>query len=85
MMPADMGEDDFMTYTCGISKFERRALKVPEGEEEGAVGRSGTLIAGKELEIPNVEWKGGRGVLGGWNCVMNGDCSHLDGGEERGW
>ena len=84
IMPEDLGEDDFQTYTCGISKFERRALEVPEGEE-GAVGRSGSLIGGKDLEIPDVKWGNGRGVLGGWNCVMNGDCSHLDGGEERGW
>ena len=83
MMPEDLGEEDFKTYTCGISKFERRALKVPE--VEGAVERSGTIIAGRELEIPNVNWRDGRGLLGGWNCVINGDCSHLDGGEERGW
>lgn len=83
MMPEDLGEDDFKTYTCGISKFERRALKGPEGE--GAIEMSGTFIAGRELEIPNVNWRNGRGVLGGWDCVMNGDCSHLDGGEERGW
>lgn len=84
IMPEDLGEDDFQTYTCGISKFERRVLKIPEGEE-GAVGRSGTLIGGKNFEIPDVKWGNGRGVLGGWDCVMNGDCSHLDGGEERGW
>lgn len=28
---------------------------------------------------------GGEGVLGGWDCVVNGDCSFLSGGEERGW
>lgn len=32
-----------------------------------------------------VEWKGGRGVGGGWLCEVNGDCSFLSGGEERGW
>ena len=84
VMPEDLGEDDFKTYTCGISMFERRALRVPKGEED-ALGRSGTLIAGKGLEIPNVNWGNGRGVSGGWDCMMNGDCSHLDGGEERGW
>ena len=82
-MPEDLGEDDFKTYTCGISKFERRSLEVPEGE--GPIEKSGTFIAGRELGIPNVNWRNGRGLLGGWNCVMNGDCSHLDGGEERGW
>ncbi|KAB5570652.1 histidine phosphatase superfamily [Coniochaeta sp. 2T2.1] len=29
-------------------------------------------------------WKG-RGVAGGWTCTANSDCSHLAGGEERGW
>lgn len=29
-------------------------------------------------------WKG-RGVAGGWICIANSDCSHLAGGEERGW
>ncbi|KAL1894152.1 C6 zinc cluster transcription factor-like protein [Sporothrix stenoceras] len=30
-------------------------------------------------------WIGGRGVLGGWDCVVNCDCSFLSEGEERGW
>jgi transcription factor C subunit 7 len=25
------------------------------------------------------------GVGGGWECTVNGDCSFLSGGEERGW
>lgn len=32
-----------------------------------------------------VDWKNGRGVGGGWLCEVNGDCSFLSGGEERGW
>lgn len=32
-----------------------------------------------------VDWKDGRGVGGGWLCEVNGDCSFLSGGEERGW
>lgn len=31
------------------------------------------------------EWRGGKGVSGGWECVLNSDCSHLSAGEERGW
>ncbi|EME85706.1 uncharacterized protein MYCFIDRAFT_59682 [Pseudocercospora fijiensis CIRAD86] len=27
----------------------------------------------------------GKGVGGGWDCEVNGDCSFLEGGEERGW
>lgn len=30
-------------------------------------------------------WIGGRGVAGGWDCVVNCDCSFLSRGEERGW
>ena len=40
-------------------------------------------------EVPDVDWLDGRldrnGVMGGWDCVLNGDCRHLEGGEERGW
>lgn len=42
----------------------------------------------KDLADPSladVGWKGGRGVGGGWLCEVNGDCSFLSGGEERGW
>jgi len=31
------------------------------------------------------EWRGGRGVSGGWNCLLDSDCSFLSSGEERGW
>ncbi|KJR86431.1 transcription factor C subunit 7 [Sporothrix schenckii 1099-18] len=30
-------------------------------------------------------WIGGQGVGGGWDCVVNCDCSFLSEGEERGW
>jgi transcription factor C subunit 7 len=33
---------------------------------------------------PSLAWKG-RGVADGWVCTANSDCSHLSGGEERGW
>ncbi|KAI9795522.1 MAG: hypothetical protein M1833_006993 [Piccolia ochrophora] len=38
---------------------------------------------GNYAEEPG-EWKG-KGVAGGWDCVLNGDCHFLTGGEERGW
>lgn len=37
------------------------------------------------MGVPLADWKGGKGVAGGWDCVINGNCNHLDGGEERGW
>lgn len=38
-----------------------------------------------DLSSTGVDWKDGRGVRGGWLCEVNGDCSFLSGGEERGW
>lgn len=32
----------------------------------------------------SVDWRG-RGVAGGWDCVLNSWCGHLKNGEERGW
>lgn len=43
------------------------------GEEEGG------------SYVPSVGWRGGVGVGGGWDLVRNGDCSFLEGGEERNW
>lgn len=75
-MPRDVCEDDFKTYTCGISKFVRKEITL----DEGAVVRWET-----GTETPKVDWQGAKGVAGGWECVANGDCGHLPGGEERGW
>ena len=36
------------------------------------------------LDVPKTNWKG-NGVAGGWDCVVNSNCDHLEGGEERGW
>jgi transcription factor C subunit 7 len=41
--------------------------------------------SGPETKIPTISWKGGNGVGGGWEVKLNGDCSFLSGGEERGW
>lgn len=76
-MPVDIAEEDFKTYTCGISKFQRRGATAENAQEYAQVERG--------MPIPQVEWRDGRGVAGGWDCVTNGDCTHLDGGEERGW
>lgn len=81
-MPEDVNAEDFRPFTCGISKFVRRGVgsaAAPEtGEHEVEKWQLG-------MPIPHVDWEGGKGVANGWDCVMNGDCSHLDGGEERGW
>jgi transcription factor C subunit 7 len=76
-MPEDITEQDFNPFTCGLSKFvrKRKDAKVEEVPLWEAP-------AGK---IPRVDWREGKGVYGGWNCELNGDCSFLSGGEERGW
>ncbi|KAL6720410.1 C6 zinc cluster transcription factor-like protein [Lecanora helva] len=76
-MPDDMSKEDFKTYTCGISKFERRHTALGNCEIY--------LPVEAGMPVPRIEWRDGKGVAGGWNCVTNGDCSHLEGGEERGW
>lgn len=77
-MPENFDEHDFHCGTCALSKFVRR--KVPSSPAEVAVWDHGT----PEM-IPAVEWQGGQGVAGGWDCVVNGDCSFLPNGEERSW
>lgn len=77
-MPDDDCKEDFKTFTCGISRFNRRSLSHAKSVQEFEPIEAGA-------SIPQVEYKDGRGVAGGWTCVMNGDCAHLDGGEERGW
>ncbi len=37
------------------------------------------------MDVPKGDWRAGKGVAGGWHCVINSDCEHLEGGEERGW
>jgi transcription factor C subunit 7 len=90
-MPEDANIDDFHVYTAGLSTFTRR--RVDEATEsntstEGSLSSS-LLAAGTKLlpesEVRVPDWKGGRGVGGGWDCVRNCDCSFLSGGEERGW
>lgn len=77
-MPEDVGEEDFACFTCGVSEYKRRGDDV-----EGGEGQEGKWEEGQP--VPNVGWRDGKGVAGGWECVRNSDCSFLEGGEERGW
>jgi transcription factor C subunit 7 len=76
-MPEDSNEEDFFCYTCSLSMYKRRAA--PSVKEETALWDSV-----RPRMVPKVKWKGS-GLLGGWDCLLNGDCSFLSGGEERGW
>ncbi|KAL3481980.1 histidine phosphatase superfamily [Aspergillus californicus] len=84
-MPEDSSEEDFLVYTAGLSTFQRRGGPVPPRKGQGFdVLAPGTRITEpKGTVVP--EWEGGKGVGGGWDCVMNGDCSFLRDGAERGW
>lgn len=79
-LPEDMGEDDFRCFTCAFSKFTRR--QQPSSNAQSDVELWDPTNPEK---IPDVKWKEGSGVQGGWDCVINGDCSFLSQGEERGW
>ena len=76
-MPSDIGEEDFRPFTCGVSTFVRRKGK--------RVGEKVVEWKGPETEVPRPNWRDGKGVGGGWECTVSGDCSFLSGGEERGW
>jgi len=77
-MPEDPAEEDFKCFTCSFSKYVRR-------QEPAKIELNSTWDAAVAENVPDVGWRGGAGVSGGWDCEVNGDCSFLQGGEERGW
>lgn len=81
-MPEDVGEEDFRCFTCGLSKFVRRRGGSSEPESTKQDRR---WSPERPDEIPEVDWRDGKGVSGGWECELNSDCSFLENGEERGW
>ncbi|KAK0618702.1 Transcription factor tau 55 kDa subunit [Lasiodiplodia hormozganensis] len=85
-MPPDEGEEDFKCFTCALTRFDRRITKEEDGERVRKEEKeAGEWSAERPHDIPRVSWREGRGVAGGWDCVINGDCSFLTNGEERGW
>ncbi|KAL3467496.1 histidine phosphatase superfamily [Aspergillus heterothallicus] len=84
-MPEDSSEEDFLVFTAGLSTFRRRdtgsGVEVKEGHEILAPGTRITDPVGTAVPV----WEKGRGVGGGWECIVNGDCSFLRSGAERGW
>jgi transcription factor C subunit 7 len=78
-MPDDPCQEDFQCFTCALSVFKRRGPGTNNSE------RTQRWDSSKPNEIPIVEWRGGQGLLGGWDCTANGDCTFLSGGAERGW
>ncbi|KAI9726448.1 MAG: hypothetical protein M1828_001270 [Chrysothrix sp. TS-e1954] len=100
-MPEDVREEDFRCGTCCLSVFRRRRRpsqraqraqqqqeqQQGEGEGKGFMGREEVAEWNPNApeDVPDVDWRDGKGVGGGWVCEVNGDCTHLTGGEERTW
>lgn len=80
-MPEDDTAEDFNCFTASFSKFVRRK----DGVKSSFAKVKGTWDPEAAEKIPDVGWRGGAGVGGGWECEVNGDCSFLDNGPERGW
>lgn len=81
-MPRDINQLDFRAFTCRLSKFVRRSKKEGGGEDESALKSVGSTGEGM---LSNAARMNGKGVAGGWDCLLDSDCTHLLGGEERGW
>lgn len=89
-MPENEGEEDFNCFTCALSKFVRRPRSKYTASSSASASVRGQAAEEWNAEfpdvVPDVGWRGvGKGVGGGWDCEINGDCSFLSGGEERGW
>ena len=76
-LPPNVDEHDFKTFTAGIPRFARRTIT------DSYEKRSRNLQKGEQ--VPVIDWTGGKGVMGGWNCVVNCDTAHQKGGGEREW
>lgn len=69
---------------CPSRSASKTSSAAASGEEDSLA--PGTILPrspSTSSVIP--DWKDGKGVGGGWDCVVNGDCSFLSGGAERGW
>ena len=83
-MPDDPNVEDFNVFTAGLSRFVRRQPGDPSGTSSSSAALApGTKILRTGTAAP--DWRSGKGVAGGWDCVVNGDCSFLSAGAERGW
>lgn len=74
-IPDDPAIDDFVPWTSCLTSFERRS------------GTSANPPDPSHASCPSTssEWSVKERVLGGWDCVDEGDCSFLRAGAERGW
>ena len=85
-MPEDDCAEDFNCYTCAFSKFARKPLtNATDKGSDPSSNAAQRWDANNPDIVPDINWRNGRGVQGGWTCEVNGDCSFLDNGPERGW
>ncbi|RAH73138.1 phosphoglycerate mutase family protein [Aspergillus aculeatinus CBS 121060] len=89
-MPADPNTEDFAVFTAGLSTFRRRRRESGDRRDASPAQQveipslaRGTKVLRAGTAVP--DWRGGKGVAGGWDCVRNGDCEFLSQGAERGW
>ena len=73
--PESPAEPDFIPWTAGLFTFRRRRTDPVQN----------TPIAEAGQALPKIPWANGNGIGGGWDCVVNADCSFLAQGPERGW
>jgi transcription factor C subunit 7 len=72
------------TMTTTTTTTIRRTVPEGDSNDEDLLA-PGTKISDSSHIRSVPDWMNGKGVGGGWDCVSNGDCSFLSGGEERGW
>ncbi|KAK0753393.1 histidine phosphatase superfamily [Schizothecium vesticola] len=99
-MPENIGVEDFGAFTCGLSVYRRRKESGLGGSggvagagsttgghhsEDGSSVNDRANAGNADPQIGDTDWRGGRGVAGGWDCELDSDCSHLSQGPERGW
>ncbi|OJD18488.1 hypothetical protein AJ78_01477 [Emergomyces pasteurianus Ep9510] len=80
-MPEDTCVEDFKPFTASLSTFVRRSRRGNGNRDWAQEEADVEAISGKKV----LRWQGGVGVGGGWDCMGNGECGFLSGGEERGW
>ncbi|RAL16859.1 phosphoglycerate mutase family protein [Aspergillus homomorphus CBS 101889] len=76
---------------CGVDSVGRDLRRGSSGagvsggeDKQEWVLAPGTTILRAGITV-QTDWRGGKGVAGGWDCVRNGDCGFLSQGAERGW
>ena len=74
-MPEDECAEDFNCYTCAFSKFARKPI-ADAADKESKPDTQKWDASNPDI-VPDVNWRNGRGVQGGWTCEVNGDCSFL--------